>query len=309
MKFRRRILVPRLPTLIEADYAHRIVGLVRRWQHAARHVVQALSQILGARQDAGDVELANRLMAKVLSEVDHVTNDTALAGLARDFGQRVANHHKVDLVRQARAALGIEVFIRDQRLAGALQQFVYENVTLIRKLQTSTLGALEALIYRGIGTGMTVADLGDQIAHRFDIGERHARFIARDQVSRVYSNMCELRHAELGVTRFQWWTMEDGHVRKLHRLLHAKEFAYSDPPAIGLPGNTRDGPCCRCFQRPVWESVEASVSVQADMPADALEQAQRIGAGMRVPAEPQYTPPAPLPRTPRAPIAPPVIRR
>lgn len=277
---RTRIPVPKFPIRIEEDYAHRIVGLVNHWKHAAQQLTSALPVLL-RRDAAGDD--AHRIMGRIRGATTHTSNDTALASLASDYGGRVAGFQKQDVLRQARAALGVDLALHDPRLAGALSQFVHENVVLIRNLHGGTLDKLEALIHRGISTGMSHEEIGELISKRFGIAERGARFIARDQVARLNSKVTELRHAELGIREFDWWSMQDGRVRRLHRAHHGRRFAYHDPPSIGLPGNTSDGPACRCGQRPVWSSVQAEVEVQAGLPAETLAQATRIGVGMRVP--------------------------
>lgn len=252
------------PTLIESDYAAKLVGFVDRIQHATQRVVQALPDLLradGLRTDADDGRKVHRLMSHVRTEVMASTNDTAIAGLAAHYAKRTADHHRIEFAQQLEDAKWVNIAMLDRRIPGAVSQFVHENVALIRKLQGATLDHLETLLYRGISSGMGVEELGLTISERFGISERHARFIARDQIQKLDSKVTELRHFEMGITQYDWWTMLDPKVRKTHRPRHAKRFLYSDPPSGGHPG-TEAG--CRCRQVPFLDQSAAEQTAQAD---------------------------------------------
>lgn len=252
------------PTLIESDYAARLVGLVDRIRHAARHVITALPQLTradGLRLDVDDGRQTTRLMGQVRSEVVSSSSDVALARLADDFARRTAAHHRTEVLRQLEDAKWVNISLLDRRIPGAITQFVHENVALIRKLQGAAVDHLETLIHRGIASGMGAEELGAAITARFGISERHARFIARDQINKLDSKVQELRHAELGITRFVWWSMQDSLVRPRHRRLHGTTFDYSDPPPDGLPGMPVG---CRCRQAPVLDRQVDEAAPEVD---------------------------------------------
>jgi len=148
---RRRVPLTRPPTLIESDYAGRLVGFVVGWRTAARHLTTELPLILRAdaaswRFDDDPGRRARRAVDRVRAEIDHATNDTALEGVAESFVRRVSVHQRGEITRQAKAALGVDVPFRDPKLAQIVPGFVHENVALIKKLQGSTLDNLRPIV-------------------------------------------------------------------------------------------------------------------------------------------------------------------
>src|SRR4051812_6041057 len=95
----RRRAVPRTrpPTLVESDYAARLVAIVDRVRTAARHITTDL------RRDDHPGARARRKAVRVREEVDTALNPTALEGVAESFGRRVAQHQRGELARQAEA--------------------------------------------------------------------------------------------------------------------------------------------------------------------------------------------------------------
>lgn len=259
---RRRVPRARYPRLLESDYAGRLVTIVQRMRAMAE---QALPTILselpgGWRADESPVARARSRARRLRSNIETSIDEGALGRSAADVGRRVAAHQGAELQRQAHAALGVPVMTLDPSIPGVIEGFVHENVSLINKLRGRVLDDLEAIIVRAYSDGARAETIAPEIAARFDIAERHARWIARDQISRLNSKVTEARHRELGITSFMWMTMNDGRVRPEHVVLHEKVFRYDNPPAEGIPGRTRK-PGCRCGQQPVFDELLALAAV------------------------------------------------
>lgn len=169
--------------------------------------------------------------------------------------RRATDHQKNEFMRQTEAALGVKVPTVDAGIDQRIQHFVHENVSLIQKLGEKTIGDVEGVIARAFTTGQDADEVAAEIMRRFDIAERHARFIARDQMQRLYSQVTRMRHKETGVAAFQWWTQGDGHVRSSHAVKHKKIFPYEGSRAPSFfPG---DDVGCRCWEEPVFEEIKA----------------------------------------------------
>jgi SPP1 gp7 family putative phage head morphogenesis protein len=262
---RHRVPFARHPTLVESDYAARLVAILDRTHAAARQLVSELPHLL--RADSAELRLddgrrARRVMDRVRAEAGAASNSTALEGVAQDFGRRLSAHQKGQLVRQGKAALGIELVTFDPAIAHLVDGFVHENVSLITSLQNRQLDEIEKLITRAIASGTRAEQVTVEIQARFGIGERHARLIARDQVARLNSRITEARHTELGIASFLWRSMRDPKVRPEHVALHGKRFRYDAPPAEGLPGRTRR-PGCRCVPEPLFDDLLALAAAAA----------------------------------------------
>ena len=255
---RRRVPRARPPTLIESDYAARIVDFVGRMRSM---VERALPRLLiglphDQRVDEDDAGRGRREAERTRTEIDATLDAVNLDGMVRDIGRRVAEHHRGELERQAQAALGVEIFLPDGRTPRTIEAFVHENVKLIRRLQDTALADLEAIITRAFASGTRAEAVAEEISARFGIAARHARLIARDQIGKLTSQVTAQRHQELGLTSYKWLSLRRPTARKSHLARHGKRFRYDEPPPDGLPGMAI---CCGCQQHPVFDDLLALI--------------------------------------------------
>lgn len=259
---RRRVPRARPPLLIESDYAARLVALVHGMRAAAEHVLVELPWLL--RTDSAELRVdddtrgrrARQKMERVRSAAESAVDEHAVEGVARDFGRRVSAHQKGELLKQGKAALGVDLHLFDPKVADKIGGFVHENVALIKKLRGATLDEIEAIVTRAVASGTRAETVAGEIAARFDVSERHARLVARDQIGKLNSQITEARHAELGIKSFIWRSMRDARVRPRHVTLDGQQFQYDKPPAEGLPGRPV---CCRCVPEPVFDDIYAEL--------------------------------------------------
>jgi SPP1 gp7 family putative phage head morphogenesis protein len=195
-------------------------------------------------------------MRQVRAEVDHAIDPTALEHVAGDFGRRVSAHQLGEIQRQSKAALGVDVVFHDPKVQPLISGFIHENVSLIRKLQGSTLDELEVILARAVSDGTRAEAIAEQIGARFGVSERHARLISLDQVGKLNSKITEARHTELGIKSYDWVSLLVGKRRPEHVARHGKPFRYDRPPADGHPGMAI---CCRCLQQPVFDDIYAEL--------------------------------------------------
>jgi SPP1 gp7 family putative phage head morphogenesis protein len=194
----------------------------------------------------------NRARSSVTSTIQRVPV------VAVRSARRVADHHSQQFGQQTEAALGVAVPTLDTGLDQRIQHFIHENVSLMQKLGEKTMGDVESIVARAFTTGESADDVAAELMRRFDIAERHARFIARDQMQRLYAQVARMRNKETGVRVFQWMTMEDADVRSWHAVKDGKFFPYEGSRAPSFfPG---DEPNCRCWEEAVFEEIKARVA-------------------------------------------------
>src|SRR5574342_604940 len=131
---RRRGRIPRqLPTrAIEREYARRIELYVDAARAALRPLLDALPRLVTSRQDAGEGDEARRLADTARARLAQAVTTEEIESLAREFGRRTATHQRLQLNKQVRAALGVDVVASDATIAPLAANFVAENVSLIR---------------------------------------------------------------------------------------------------------------------------------------------------------------------------------
>lgn len=259
-KARRRLPRQVPPTRIEEDYAKHLVRIVGRARGAYAGLLRELPKLLeerraakerGDRLDAGEGARVKKLVAAAADQARSSIRRDEVEALARRFAQQTSTYQRLQFTNQVRAALGVDPIVRDRGLAAAVDQFTHENAALITRIPERLHGDLEAVVQRAVSSASPHPALAEQIEERFGVAERHARLIARDQVSKFFGSMNHARQRELGVEKFVWRTAGDERVRDEHEALDGQEFSYDDPPAEGLPS---EPVLCRCSSEPVFDS-------------------------------------------------------
>jgi SPP1 gp7 family putative phage head morphogenesis protein len=252
--FRGRLPRQTKPDAIAAAWSIAIkamaVGTIR---HALAPLLEALPSMVGSadadrqvRTDVGEGDRSRRYLDRARSELsDAVGGAGAKARQVADATQR---HQAGQLRNQLRARVGVDIFFNDRTLAARVDHFAHENVALIKSLGNRTLDKIGTRVARGFSAGHRAEEIAKDIQDEYDIAERHANLIARDQVGKLNGQINAARQQELGITHFVWRTVHDERVREEHAHLDGETFAYADPPSEGIPGEPVN---CRCFAEPV----------------------------------------------------------
>lgn len=269
----RRYRLPRQiwPKSIEMEYGKAMIALVDRARPALAPllrdlpgmVARAQAERRGDRMDAGEPERARHLINAVRAKLEQLTQPTEVEAVARLFGQRTQSYQRVQLGRQMRAALGADVMASDGgRLATLLDHFVHENAVLIKSIPGDCVDEIEKRVTRAFTNATPNAHLADEFEERFDISERHARLIARDQIGKLYGQTNATRQQDVGIESFIWRTAGDERVRDEHQELDGQEFNYPDgAPEEGLPGEPIQ---CRCYAEPVLGLLRDASNSETD---------------------------------------------
>lgn len=262
----RRHRIPRQqpPRLIESDYAAALVALVRRLRTLAQPLFDELpalfrSDAVDARHDI-DTMRVGRALDRVQEDLARALNTTQLEALAERMARGVADHQKRQVARQAKAALGVDIALLDPTVPATIRAAVAENVALIKGLSSDTATKIVQAVTRAAATGTRAEDLAKELQERFNMTERRARLIARDQIGKINSQVRVARNREFGLTRYVWTSSRDKRVRKRCRELDGKAFEYDSPPAGGHPGMAI---CCRCLDEPVWDDLTGALPAPA----------------------------------------------
>jgi SPP1 gp7 family putative phage head morphogenesis protein len=253
------------PKPLEREYAKQILVIIREVHAALAPLIAEVPQLIEAalrerrfdiRFDADKSKL--RALANQARDVMKM-NLTAvrLESLAQKYGQATSQFQKNQLAKQAKAALGVDLFMADRKVAVLLDGFVTANVTLISNLPEQIISGVESSIVNAVQKGMRSEDLAEELEKKFGMNEDRAAGIARDQIGTVYGQINAARQQELGITRFKWRTSRDERVRDEHEARERESednpYSYDDPPDGELPGEPIN---CRCYAEPVFDMLE-----------------------------------------------------
>lgn len=240
-----------LPDRQETAYRRELIAIARRARALVREIVlpelKRIERLAGVRDDAVRTD-APPWVGILASLFDSVRNRMAreldpefLERLAGNAAGEISDFNKAEMTRQLRRSVGVDIFLADPTLAATVAEFTTTNVALIKSIPAQYFGSVEKVIRTGFRKGRRAASIAPEIAQRFGVSERRARFIARDQVAKINGQLTEDRQTELGLTEYIWRTSQDERVREIHRELEGTTQKWSDPPVVS-DGGRREHP-------------------------------------------------------------------
>ncbi len=209
-----------------------------------------------------DSDFTRKLIEEAKARLQARINVNAIKELATKFAQHTSTFQRIQLNRQTKAALGVDLFTGDRGIPARISGFVSENVALIKSIPEEVASRVEKKIARAVNSGQLHGDLAKDLENDFGFPETRAKLIARDQVGKLYGQINASRSQEVGATQFIWRTVGDERVRDDHSDFDGETYAYDDPPNGTLPGEEIN---CRCSAEPVFDDiVDATEDVSAD---------------------------------------------
>lgn len=252
----RRFRKPRKqahPDAIEREYRAELLAQVEQTKALIDALlIPRLGEIEREASTRGDADRADigfgPIIESIFAAIRAGLDLTGITGLVERIGAKASTFNRTRVTRQMRSVLGVDVFFNEPRLEGLLGDFATQNAALIKSIPEQYLSQVEGIVRRGVRSGRRAADIGEEIEGRFDVTKARARFIARDQVSKINSNLTRDRHQALGLEQYIWRTSRDERVRDTHRRLEGTTQSYDDPPSVGHPGEDFQ---CRCNFEPI----------------------------------------------------------
>lgn len=150
-------------------------------------------------------------------------------------------------------AFGIDVrpFAPDMGIRSAMRRNLATNINLIKSIPTTLQGQVFGEFDRIFTeVGFDQQALVNSLTKRFDVAGARAKFIARDQTSKIIGDLSRIRNQQLGIKRYVWETSDDERVRDSHEVLDGTTQTWDNPPEVGHPGEDFQ---CRCTARPIIE--------------------------------------------------------
>lgn len=127
----------------------------------------------------------------------------------------VATAEGTEAVRQqVNAAVGVDLgaVMRQEQLTDYVAAAVQENVSLIRTIPDRFFGDIERKVLDGYRSGRSLKRLAQDIQGVYSQSDFNAQRIARDQISKITSDVMIRRMKDAGVERFRWSTSADERV-------------------------------------------------------------------------------------------------
>lgn len=136
-----------------------------------------------------------------------------------------------------------------------LQQWVSENVDLIKTIPQNSLQKMKEIVYEDYMRGCTTTEIVRKIQQQYGTDKRHARLIARDQTAKLNAKINQSQQTDAGVKQYKRSDSRDRRVRESHRKLNGRIFRWDNPPETddGRRCHPGEDYQCRCCAIPVFD--------------------------------------------------------
>lgn len=183
--------------------------------------------------------------------------------IASKFVNRAAD---VGRRKFARSAPGISVNLYGEvpEINDYLAAATRANVGLIESIPRQHLEKIEIMIMSQMRSGVRSGAITRQLVEQFGVTKSRAKFIARDQTSKINADITKKRQLNAGFEYFRWIESKDNRVRDRHRAIAMRDVGYgpgvykwSDLPLSDSGDRISPGVDyqCRCTASPLTQKM------------------------------------------------------
>lgn len=118
--------------------------------------------------------------------------------------------------------LGVNIFSGNDDLERLTRSWSISNSRLIKSISDNQLDRVAEIVQSGYRSGLSIKDVTSQIYKSFDVTLSKARLLARDQTSKLNSDVTRYGYIQAGITLYIWSGADDEKQRTSHRVLNGK---------------------------------------------------------------------------------------
>lgn len=238
---------------IEMAYRRKLRALVAQMQNSVEYWLHARyrQNLPEIAQDGAVHDLKKELTElsrQWLSKFDDGAKD-----LASWFAQKTKSYSDSSM-KKILGDAGISVdFVMNPSMRTTYQSVIEENVGLIKSIPEQYLRQVHGLVMRSVAEGRDLETLTKSLKSRYDISDKRAKLIARDQNNKATSVMTKQRQEDLGLIEAIWRHSTAGkHPRPEHVAADGKKYdikkgMYLEGEWV-WPGTAIN---CRCVSVPI----------------------------------------------------------
>lgn len=228
---------------------------------AIRDAASAEREANSRHDDTSDlIGKVKAVFDKMAVELEHSTTGFGLYDRVQAMAKLTRKLSIQEWKKAVKSTLGVDLL--DDYYTGELyrelmQQWVDENVKLIKTIPQDTLGRMREIVLTGYKNGETTTSIIKKIQRAYSVNRRQAQLLARDQIAKLNGQLTKQQQTDAGVEEYTWSTSGDTRVREGHKRLNGKRFRWDDPPVVDQKTGRRCHPGedyqCRCVALAVFD--------------------------------------------------------
>ncbi len=259
MRKPRKPRIQQFPKGVEREYRVSLIDFV---EELTRDVEQVLIPRLGFIESSignrkRDVSPWVVAIEGALSDLDlraqNARSNVIALRRARTTSDQISRFNRLQVFRQLKGALGVDVFATELGVNDFLEDWVSENTALIKSIPQQFHDRIGQIARDEFRQGSRAEVVESKIRELFPVTRNRAILIARDQSNKLNGQITRKRQTNLGIESYKWRTSQDDRVRPSHAEKEGRVIKWSQPPAdTGHPGQDIN---CRCTAEPNFEDL------------------------------------------------------
>jgi SPP1 gp7 family putative phage head morphogenesis protein len=180
-----------------------------------------------------------RVLEGVVEQAGTTAMRAARAGLIAGGAPRAALASRLGIDLQMLTGIDIAPSAAEQAVVVA---WARQGTDLITSVGQDLVAGLDEHIAEAARTGALTSDLRQIVMDRLGVADRHAQFIARDQISKLNGEITRATQQAAGVTSYRWRSASDERTRPAHRALNDTSQRWDAPPVVDPKTGRREHP-------------------------------------------------------------------
>ena len=244
-------------------YLRLVNEVMKKHMPAIRKAAAAEREMNRRQDDAGDLMLAIQKAFRAMGdELERKANSFGLRKKLEELANMTEKLSIQEWKRTVHETLGLDImddYYLGEFYRQALQEWIDENVSLIKSIPQDTLSEMQNIVSQGFKTGATLTSIEKNIRTTYHNKRSSAKLIARDQIAKLNGQLTKQQQTDAGVNEYIWSDYGDSRVRESHHKLNGKRFRWDDPPIVTPPGkpvrrcHPGEDYQCRCVALPVFD--------------------------------------------------------
>lgn len=218
-----------------------------------RGLARRCGELTRGMMDPADMESTRKLRAMLDRYADAI----------RPWAAEQAKRMVLDVTRRDEAVWaaltkeigrGLRQEIRSAPTGEMVRRRIGEVTDLITSLPRDAAHRVQHFALQAVEGGKRADEVVKLIMATGEVSKARANLIARTEVARTSSLLVQARAEHVGSTHYIWRTAGDVDVRRAHKKLNGKTFAWDDPPVAGSNGERAHAGQiynCRCWSEPI----------------------------------------------------------
>lgn len=176
------------------------------------------------------VELLSRQMTRILDRLEAMDISNFATQMARGFANRLNRSSSDSFNSNLKNSVGLELnrAVASPDISDAINMAIRNNVALIQSVKDEYKDNIAKLIRDNVFNGERPTNIVTQIKDIGGVSKSRAAFIARDQTSKINSDLVEIRAKAIGSDTYTWLSTNDERSRPSHDAMDGKLCKWSD---------------------------------------------------------------------------------